>query len=294
MERATNPTQPHNAFSTTTLHTDATPASETCSTQPIPLAAGKDVRGMAAVSASPVQAQCASVALLRTEQSARPVPTSDLFQYDPFESTITCLRSTLPPLIPLPDLSPDRLLYLSALGSEANIAPYQISLSNYHRWLEHYPSLYSESGNLRRRFQCCRSPYRASNGEHIVSLNIKAMPSAYHDAIGRYVSRQTSKEVERVTGDPDDLGLSVGTSMEFVGFEGEQYDDLLAPTAAKVPDCAILPAKAEFPTVAVEVGFSESWEDLLSDAHLWLHGTKHETKAVLLFLLQEGMLKLYL
>ncbi|KAF8423961.1 hypothetical protein BGX38DRAFT_1279513 [Terfezia claveryi] len=263
-----------------TLEQSQSPNSDIPNVLPLPSATGQDVHVKTA----------APVAVLQQERGfVSPLPTSGLFQYNPFESTTRFRGRTLPPLLPIADLSPDNLRYLSILANEVQIASYHIRLSDYHKWIEQYPALCSETGNLHQHFQCRRLPHQNHDGnEPMVSLNIKTIPSAYHDVIGRDVSRQTRKNIEQAIGDPYELRLSIGNTMEFVGFEGDEYDDLLAPTAKKVPDCAILPASAEFPSVAIEVGFSESWEDLLSDAHLWLHGTKDETKAVLLFVLREG------
>ena len=130
-------------------------------------------------------------------------------------------------------------------------------------WLFKYPKLLSEDSHFNRSFEI-------SDGAS-AKLCIKAMPTPYHDAVGRYMHSQTTNSVGTAYGrDPNGIGLWF-SNPEFNGFGGPMYDGLIAPFMKKTPDFATLPKENEFPSVATEVGFTQTWRELFEDAKLWLY-----------------------
>ena len=198
-----------------------------------------------------------------------------------------------PPLVlPLPSLSllsPERLMDLSCLASEMDLGAYSTTSPAFNSWLRKYPEILAEGSQLARRLEIrLPSTTRPHSLKSYAKMFIKAMPTPYHDAIGQNMISQTLFSVRTAVGcDPRAIGLRVGNS-EFRGFGGHVYDGRLSRFAAKIPDLALLPNGKEFPTVATEVGFTESWQHLLEDAQLWLYGTYGTTMSVLLFVLHEG------
>ncbi|KAF8439565.1 hypothetical protein BGX38DRAFT_1207454 [Terfezia claveryi] len=207
--------------------------------------------------------------------------------------TGTTLNTVEPPpsiqLPPLSLLSPERLQDLSCLASEMDLSAYSTTSAAYFRWLRKYPEILSEESRLTRHLDIRVPSSTSSNSaEACAKMFIKAMPSPYHDAIGQNMSAQTVLSVQRAVGcSPQSIGLRVGAS-EFKGFGGPVYDGRLSRVATKTPDLALLPKEKRFPTVATEVGFTETWQHLLEDAQLWLYGTYGNTMSVLLFVLHEG------
>ena len=191
------------------------------------------------------------------------------------------------PLLSL--LSPERLMDLSCLASEMNLGAYLTTCPAYFTWLRKYPEILEEGSRLACRLEMrVPSTTRPNSPTSCAKMFIKAMPTPYHDAITHNMISQTLSSVRTALGcDAHAIGLRVGHS-EFNGFGGPWYDGRLSRMAAKIPDFEFLPKGKKFPTVATEVGFTETWQHLLEDAQLWLYGTYDTTMAVLLFALHEG------
>jgi len=107
------------------------------------------------------------------------------------------------------------------------------------------------------------------------TLVVKFMPSPVHESVTDTIIRGFSAAGE---GLPEAWDFDITPNQNFKGF-ARQYSG-----SSKTPDLAVKftdPAWGIRPKFIVEVGFSETYEQLVGDAKLWLEGTDHVTVVVL-------------
>ncbi|KAI5781985.1 hypothetical protein DFH27DRAFT_616388 [Peziza echinospora] len=136
-----------------------------------------------------------------------------------------------------------------------------------------------------RRRDGLRVEYDPATGD----LAVKYMASPVHNIVGDFFTQATydsrAARTARATS-----GLRIGMH-EFRGFSGVAG---LGALASKTPDFCVRPRDSRFPTLAVEVGWSESLPKLVADANLFLTGTGGVTKFVVLVRLVEAFPATYL
>ncbi|KAI5781976.1 hypothetical protein DFH27DRAFT_580010 [Peziza echinospora] len=125
---------------------------------------------------------------------------------------------------------------------------------------------------------------------------IRGPATPYHDAVANYVAQKTDQRVAEAfarSGRADVAAraqsqVMVECNSRFDGFASAAHTEM-GYTRVKQPDLAFLPADGGmFPTVVIEVGFSQTWASLLEDAKLFLLGTGGVTTLVLLVKLVEA------
>lgn len=124
----------------------------------------------------------------------------------------------------------------------------------------------------------------------------KCSPTAVHDTIERFFtdSIRSIRHTHSLTESEELFAFS--TSPDIGGFSGDyansrKQSDMaiipLLPPAVEEADDDPEPLNDGFPLVAVEVGFSETYEQLLADMKLWLKGSEGKVRAVVLVSLTE-------
>ncbi|KAF8442511.1 hypothetical protein BGX38DRAFT_780615 [Terfezia claveryi] len=110
------------------------------------------------------------------------------------------------------------------------------------------------------------------------------MPSPWYEACSSYIMSEAIQGVARISpGGLRNLGLCCRANWEFSNFTPKSDSgSQLSRTAKKIPDVAFGRLSDNFPTLAVEVGFSELWPSLIEDVRLFLTGIENVTKVVLL------------
>lgn len=142
-----------------------------------------------------------------------------------------------------------------------------LQLSETEQRLESLENLTYSAYNLRYP----KYGYNAS----ISTLIIKCMPSPVHESAIDIIN---SGFIVAREGLPPESDFGISTGEEFLGFEGQYAGSL------KVPDLAVEFTDAALgsrPKFIVEVGLSETYDDLLQDAKLWLEGTDYVSIVVL-------------
>lgn len=128
------------------------------------------------------------------------------------------------------------------------------------------------------------------------TLITKCSPTAVHDTIERFFtdSIRSIRRTHNLT-EAEEL-FAFSTSPDIGGFTGDhansrKQSDMsiipLLPPAVEEADDDPEPLNDGFPLVAVEVGFSETYEQLQTDMELWLKGSEGKVRAVILISLTE-------
>ncbi|KAG0127483.1 hypothetical protein HOY82DRAFT_593297 [Tuber indicum] len=107
---------------------------------------------------------------------------------------------------------------------------------------------------------------------------IKCMPTSTHNSFQRFFVRNISRALDaKIGASQADHLLEIDSGTTFGGFKGDWTG-----SSEKVPDAYVKPSGSEFPSVVCEAGWSETLEDLIADARLWLLYTGGLTKIVII------------
>ncbi|KAI5781983.1 hypothetical protein DFH27DRAFT_283869 [Peziza echinospora] len=138
-------------------------------------------------------------------------------------------------------------------------------------------------------------------GEQNGSVVVKCAPSAHHDAVGTYIAETAQSTIREAllqggwaggSRKSKDTGIKCHEQSHFTGFSSPPGGPTLNSSRTTAPHVAFIPkiqpgqssgpsaAAESFPTVAVEVGFWQTWEWLVEDARLFLLGTGGLTMVV--------------
>lgn len=128
------------------------------------------------------------------------------------------------------------------------------------------------------------------------TLITKCSPTAVHDTIERFFtdSIRSIRRTHNLTESEELFAFS--TSPDIGGFTGDhansrKQSDMaiipLLPPALEQADDNPEPLNDGFPLVAAEVGFSETYEQLLADMELWLKGSEGKVRAAIVVSLTE-------
>lgn len=193
----------------------------------------------------------------------------------------------------LQDLTPTILRTLISSDYGSNIVYPNVSSDEYEAWLRTFPELLEANTHDARLnyFTHAYTLVKDTGGQtiSIPSLIVKCMPSPWHEACSSYIMSEAIQGVARISpGGLRKLGLRCRANWEFSNFTPKcDTGSQLSRTAKKIPDVAFGRLSDNFPTLVVEVGFSELWPSLMEDARLFLTGTENVTKVVLLIKLME-------
>ncbi|CUS15106.1 unnamed protein product, partial [Tuber aestivum] len=112
------------------------------------------------------------------------------------------------------------------------------------------------------------------------TLIVKLLPGPIHEAATSEFGRMLWKKIARMGADLDeDLRDMRGTRYKGVS-SSKEADSAFRPNSSR-------PDKANWPTVVVECGVSETLERLRVDAKWWLHNSFRDVHIVLLFAIKE-------
>ncbi|KAG0134922.1 hypothetical protein HOY82DRAFT_634538 [Tuber indicum] len=118
-------------------------------------------------------------------------------------------------------------------------------------------------------------------------LIIKYMATPTHDSLHYFFNQTFSSFLTGRIGSLKTSQLfSVGTGTTFEGFGGKWSGG-----SSKLPDAFATLKTTRFPAIVCESGFSESWDNLMDDARLWLLGTEGQTKIVVVLSFTESQLR---
>jgi len=227
-----------------------------------------------------------------------PFPPDPVFPLLDSESLPARSRVEVPfALVKLPalqDLTPTILRTLISSDYGSDVVYPNVSSDQYEAWLRTFPELLEANSHDTRLiyFTHAYTLVRDASGQTAVSvpsLIVKCMPSPWHEACSSYIMSEAIQGVARISpGGLRNLGLRCRANWEFSNFTPScDAGSQLSRTAKKIPDVAFGRLSDSFPTLAVEVGFSELWPSLLEDARLFLTATENVTKVVLLIKLVE-------
>ncbi|KAF8429483.1 hypothetical protein BGX38DRAFT_1232996 [Terfezia claveryi] len=182
-----------------------------------------------------------------------------------------------PMYIQLCDLTPPLLLELIQFYGQDYIILH-VSCIQFEHWLSLYPELENDRNRENNWLRYMHAEVSIDQGVSVPGLIVKCMPSAYHDSCSTFLIEETIA-----------FGLSCFTNTAFHNFTN--YASNLSSTTGKTPDMVIVVGDLRFPTIAIEVGFSEQWALLLEDARLFLIGMRGITKFIVLIHLAEEIAK---
>ncbi|KAG0642793.1 hypothetical protein HOY80DRAFT_1134285 [Tuber brumale] len=116
------------------------------------------------------------------------------------------------------------------------------------------------------------------------TVQIQTMALPIHESLHIYFGREVILALAEKFGrrQAGNMVTVAGSGTTFSGFTGDGLG-----TSRKIPDCYIQLRGGRFPTVVCEVGWVESFEDLVQDARLWLLHTNGETKIVIVLAFAE-------
>lgn len=136
---------------------------------------------------------------------------------------------------------------------------------------------------LRRLTACSRYTFHSSTS----TLITRCSPTPVHDSFQSFFISAEKSFCRRLDLSEDEQPWEL-ISPEIGGFSGD------AAGSRKQADMCIMPTADDgtvlndgFPLVATEVGFSESYANLLRDMRLWLIGSKGKVRAVILVAITE-------
>lgn len=121
------------------------------------------------------------------------------------------------------------------------------------------------------------------------------MPTPEHDAIQGLFERGISSFSRTHALSDDERGLfAIKAGTDVNAFGGSHHGSCKRADLSIVPQQPIdddiegdEPLNGDFPSIAVEVGFSEDYDGLLADMELWLRGSAGRVRVVVLVNLEE-------
>ncbi|PUU72185.1 acetyl-CoA carboxylase [Tuber borchii] len=177
------------------------------------------------------------------------------------------------PAITLGELREPRILELLETANE-DLCCEHVSIKDFDSWIVKNPEL-EQNKDIRYEYN--------SFTERLI---IKYMATPTHDSL-HYFFNQTFSSflIGRIGSLKASQLFSVGSGTTFEGFEGKWSGG-----SSKLPDAFAMLKTTEFPAIVCESGFSESWDNLMQDARLWLLGTEGQTKIVVILSFTENQL----
>ncbi|PUU75201.1 hypothetical protein B9Z19DRAFT_1067613 [Tuber borchii] len=178
------------------------------------------------------------------------------------------------PAITLGELRQPRILELLETANE-DLCCEHVSIKDFDSWTIENPEL-EENKHIRYEYN--------SFTERLI---IKYMATATHDSL-HYFFNQTFSSflIGRIGLLKTSQLFSVGTGTTFEGFGGKWSGG-----SSKLPDAFAKLQTTRLPAIVCESGFSESWDNLMEDARLWLLGTEGQTKIVVVLSFIENQLR---
>ncbi|KAI5781132.1 hypothetical protein DFH27DRAFT_310525 [Peziza echinospora] len=226
---------------------------------------------------------------LRTPAQAHPAPAPVILPDPPIDAPVTLSGLTAERIEELLRVVPD---------TEQLVIP-SISAAEFEAWRAAADDVYSDFAGRRQsllRKLIAFNPRSSDGGNEIGDVIVQCVPSAYHESAGRAASAELERAVSGVLGgNARTNGLTCTSGQECSGFISSEQVANIHPTLTKIPDAAITPKQTgwprlptTFPTIVVEVGFSQKMDDLKVDAALFLECTNNITQVVLLVELAEA------
>ncbi|KAI5792972.1 hypothetical protein DFH27DRAFT_567786 [Peziza echinospora] len=157
-----------------------------------------------------------------------------------------------------------------------------VTEAEFEAWKDAADDIYSDHAShqhaMLRRLVTFRPASPRHDGTSVGDVIIQCMPSAYHESAGRAASSELQRAVRGAlgAGATGANGLCCTSGEECAGFTSAPGLPPIRPTMTKIPDAAITPLQPggprsplSFPTVVVEVGFSQKLAELVCDAALF-------------------------